>query len=535
MKKAQVHLIVPWEEFDRMILTSADAAPDGTYRLTFDRIGLFMIYFTGVDHLNLQIPLIVDKPLTLSVSARLRSFSVPSELENVGIIGDFNAFSKYASLKMEKQLDGTFSSGFEIKAPTFTYQIIGPFGPSGTVMAINGTQSDDDIFDTKYYSSYKSVVRLPESGKVRIVFDPRKLRRCSSEAEFHFDSEPILERFARISMEVEARIEKIRLAKIEEEKSGQEKPVVRDEWARDVDKIKARIVREKETLLRQALLIGYLRLAQKAGLPLNPELCRRALDEIPPTSTLWDLEPWVLRPAGQVSGRLDEYEAYLENALERNPDPNLKAALIYGELVAAKEPEKAKRLLDRLVKEYPRSRFTEPAQLALSPDKKIFIGKKIPSFSFPSLADPNILITKDGLKGKFVLIDFWATWCVVCVGEMENIHNAYDKYKKSNFEILSLSLDVKSQNITLFRRNKWPMPWLHAFIEGGSKNPIAKTFEVDGLPRLILVDPQGMIVALDDELRGPRLDVTLNRFLSKPRTVSPDRGARMSGKGTLVR
>lgn len=534
MRKAQAHVIIPWEPFDRMILSTADAASDGKYRLTFDRAGLFMVYLTGVDHLNLQFPVIVDKPLTLSVSARLHSLSVPSGLEKVGIIGDFNAFSKFASVNMEKLPDGTFSAMFETKAPMFAYQVIGPFGPSGSIMAVNGTQSDDEVFDTKYYSSYKSIIRTPDSGKVRIVFDPRNMRRCSSEAELSIEGDPIMERFARISMDVERSIEMMRLAKIDEERSGRARPGVRQEWARDVGEMKAHMFLEKAPLLRQAVLLGYLRLAQEAGLPLDPDICRKAFDEIPPTSPLWALDPWVLHPAGDAAGRPGDYETYLENVLGRNPDPNLKSAVIYGELVADKEPGRARRLLDRLVREYPHSRFTESAELALSPDKKILIGKKIPSFSIPSLADQNVLIAAKSLEGKFVLIDFWATWCVACINEMENIHKAYAKFKKRNFEILSLSLDVKSQNIDLFRRNKWPMPWLHAFIEGGSENPIARTFEVDSLPRAILVDPQRTIVALDDELRGPRLDETLKRFLDEHGAAQSDRTIRgpRGGKAT---
>ena len=522
MKKAQVHLIIPWEEYDRMIGTSADVNPDGTYRLTFDRTGMFMVYFTGVDHLNIEIPLVVDKPGSFSISARLRSLSVPSELKEAGIIGDFNAFSKYASVPMNKQSDGTFCSEFEANGPTFSYQIMGPFGRSGRIMGINGTQSDDYIFDKKYLGSYKSVIKTPESGKIRIVFDPRKLTQCPTGGEFHFEGRPLLEKFALIALDVEARIEKVRLAKAEEEKSGIVKPCVRKEWAEGIDDFKAKIAVEKEPLLRQALLIGYLRLTQTAAVPLNPELCRKALDEIPPNSTLWDLEPWVLRPAGQASGRLDQYEAYLEKALKENPDPNLKAALIYGELQAAGDPEKARALLDRLAREYPKSRFTDSAQTTLSPDKKILVGRKIPAFSLPSLEDQSVVYTNESLKGKYVLIDFWATWCVACVGEMENVHKAYARFKDKNLEILSISLDVKSQNIALFRRNKWPMPWLHSFLEAGVKNPIAKEFEVDSLPRVILIDPDGTVVAMGEDLYGSKLETTLARFLAKHGEASSD-------------
>ena len=522
MKKAQVHLIVPWEAYDRMILTSAEVAPDGAYRLTLDRTGSFVLFFTGVDHLNLEIPVIVDKPRAFSISARLRSLSVPADLTNVGIIGDFNAFSKYASVPMNKCPDGSFSSELETKAPTFSYQIMGPFGRAGKLMAINGTQSDDYVFDRKYIASYKSVIKTPEAGKIRIVFSPREIVQCPSGAEFRFEGDSLPEQFARIALDVEEGIQEIRSAKAEEERSGTEVPGARDGWTRDIDSIKAKLGVEKERILRQVLLIGYLRLALGAGVPLDPELCRMAFLEIPPTSTLWTLEPWVLRPAGQASGRLDQYEAYLAKALKDNPDPNLKAALIYGELQAAKDPERARRLLDRLVREYPNSRFTAPARIALSPDKKILVGKKAPAFSLPALDDPDIVFTNDSLKGKYVLIDFWATWCIACVGEMENIHKAYSRFKDRNFEILSLSLDAKPQNIALYRQKKWPMPWLHVFLEGGSEHPIAKAFEVDSLPQVILVDPEGTIIALGEDLSGSKLETTLSRFLAKPGTSAPE-------------
>jgi hypothetical protein len=103
---------------------------------------------------------------------------------------------------------------------------------------------------------------------------------------------------------------------------------------------------------------------------------------------------------------------------------------------------------------------------------------------------------------------------------MENVHKAYARFKDRNFEILSLSLDERSQNIALFRLKKWPMPWLHVFLEGGSENPVAKAFEVDSLPRVILVDPSGTIVALGEDLSGSKLEATLSRFLTKPGTTA---------------
>ncbi len=513
MKKGQVHLIVPWENFDRMILTSADVASDGTYRLTLDRTGLYMVYFTGVDHLNLEFPVMLEKPLTVSISARLRSFSPPAEIKEVGIIGDFNAFSKYASGTMNKQPDGTYWSEFETKAPTFSYQVVGPFGPLGKLMAVNGTQSDDYVFDKKYLTSYRSVIKTAGGGKIRIVFDPKKLSQCPSEAELRFEGNPLVEQFARISMDIEKGIEKIKLAREEEPKPGKGTASIRDNWAKDLDNLKNRMSGEKDPLLRQALLIGYLRLANTAGITLESDLASQVLDEIPPTSPVWDLDPWVFRSAGHVPGQEGKYEAYLEKVLEQNPDPNLKAALLYGELSSVKEPEKARRLLERLVKNYPNSRFTESARRSFSPEKKVQVGGKLPTFSVQSFDDAKVAFSNASLKGKYFLLDFWATWCVACVAEMGNIHQAYAKFKNKGFEILSLSLDLDPKNISRFRRDKWKMPWLHAYVEGGGDSAIAKDFEVDGLPRSILIDPKGTILASGEDLRGSKLERTLSGFL----------------------
>ena len=82
------------------------------------------------------------------------------------------------------------------------------------------------------------------------------------------------------------------------------------------------------------------------------------------------------------------------------------------------------------------------------------------------------------MKGKIYLIDLWATWCGPCVGEMEILHEVYQKYKDNGFEILSISFDVSPKEVKAFRKKDWKMPWLHAFSEGQFASKAAKIFEV---------------------------------------------------------
>ncbi|MEK6570620.1 MAG: thioredoxin-like domain-containing protein, partial [Bacteroidota bacterium] len=84
-----------------------------------------------------------------------------------------------------------------------------------------------------------------------------------------------------------------------------------------------------------------------------------------------------------------------------------------------------------------------------------------------------------------------------------------------NFEILSLSYDRKAEDVIKFRQGKWKMPWLHSFIQKGFDNEISKQFEVFGIPRPILVDSTGKIIAMEMELRGPNLEKTLTRVLGE--------------------
>ena len=64
------------------------------------------------------------------------------------------------------------------------------------------------------------------------------------------------------------------------------------------------------------------------------------------------------------------------------------------------------------------------------------------------------------------------------------------------------------------RKDKWGMPWLHTFVEKGKENKLSKRFEVSGIPKPILVNPQGIIIATGMELRGEELEKTLNKYLN---------------------
>ncbi|MCA9252492.1 MAG: TlpA family protein disulfide reductase [Phycisphaerales bacterium] len=136
-------------------------------------------------------------------------------------------------------------------------------------------------------------------------------------------------------------------------------------------------------------------------------------------------------------------------------------------------------------------------------------GELAPDFEGTTLAGEKVKLSD--LRGKVVLIDFWATWCAPCVAEMPNIKRAYDQYKDSgDFVVLGISVDNDPQTVSRFVTAKG-VNWPQIAVGPSDLNPIAKTYYVSGVPATFLIDQEGKVVAKD--LRGNMLEHYLKRLI----------------------
>ncbi len=115
------------------------------------------------------------------------------------------------------------------------------------------------------------------------------------------------------------------------------------------------------------------------------------------------------------------------------------------------------------------------------------------------------------MKGKVVLIDFWATWCGPCVAEMPNVIAAYNKLHEKGFEIVGISLDQDKAALTKFIKDK-EMPWPQYFDGKGWDNEIATRFGVSSIPAMWLVGKDGKLVSTS--VRG-QLEAVVEKELAK--------------------
>lgn len=140
---------------------------------------------------------------------------------------------------------------------------------------------------------------------------------------------------------------------------------------------------------------------------------------------------------------------------------------------------------------------------------KVAIGQPAPEFTQENQYGKPVSL--ENFKGKYVLIDFWASWCGPCREENPNIVKAYEKYKSKNFEIVGVSLDTK--------RDAWMkaikddrLSWVQVSDLKGWKNSVSRIYSVEAVPQNFLIDPNGKIIAKN--LKGAALEERLSTLFN---------------------
>ncbi|MBW7893823.1 MAG: TlpA family protein disulfide reductase [Opitutaceae bacterium] len=116
------------------------------------------------------------------------------------------------------------------------------------------------------------------------------------------------------------------------------------------------------------------------------------------------------------------------------------------------------------------------------------------------------------MRGKVVLVDFWATWCGPCIAELPNVKSVYDRYHDKGFEVIAITLDSQRDRQKLLDFCKeHNLPWPQHFDGKGWANEFAEKFAIRGIPAMFLLDQEGRLVSTN--ARGERLEAEVRRLL----------------------
>ena len=144
--------------------------------------------------------------------------------------------------------------------------------------------------------------------------------------------------------------------------------------------------------------------------------------------------------------------------------------------------------------------------------------------AFPAIKGTDALVNEEvsleKLRGKVVIIDFWATWCGPCVAEIPRLRDTFAKFHEQGLEVVSISQDRSAAVVRDFApRNK--MTWRHIFDDGQS---LARRFNVEYIPQTYVIDRNGVLVAAN--VFGEELNSVVRKALAAPAAAASENDAR---------
>ena len=154
--------------------------------------------------------------------------------------------------------------------------------------------------------------------------------------------------------------------------------------------------------------------------------------------------------------------------------------------------------------------FTSFTIISIYSRGQILPGHDAPDIALPAMNGDTVRLSS--LKGKVVLLDFWASWCGPCRVANKGLARIYDKFRKKGFEIYSVSLDDEKQNwAKAIKKDK--ISWLQVNDNLGWEAKTARAWNIYALPTSYLINQEGKLIAMD--LEGKELEKLLKQILDE--------------------
>ena len=141
--------------------------------------------------------------------------------------------------------------------------------------------------------------------------------------------------------------------------------------------------------------------------------------------------------------------------------------------------------------------------------KRVAVGTKYSDIELVNPDGKKVKLSEYVPEGKYVMLEFWASWCGPCRGEIPHLREVYKEYKDKGFEIVSISIDRKDQDWKKAMKEE-NMVWTQLNDPGEFEGPVTQVYNIMGVPTCILLDKEGHIFKTD--MRGAQLDAVLEEI-----------------------
>lgn len=207
---------------------------------------------------------------------------------------------------------------------------------------------------------------------------------------------------------------------------------------------------------------------------------------------------------------IQERNKVLQDSVVRNCNDNYAAANVMNQFMAREKTyAELKPLWDNLTPRVKESGIGKKLEATMQKLAAVGVGSIAPDITLPTPDGKELSLSS--LRGKVVLLDFWASWCGPCLAEAPNVKKVYDKYKDKGFDVFGVSLDKETQRDAWLKAiEKHQLTWHHVSSLKGWECPVAGLYNVTAIPATFLLDREGRIVATN--CRGEKLEEEVSKL-----------------------
>ncbi|MEX8548605.1 MAG: redoxin domain-containing protein [Mucilaginibacter sp.] len=214
--------------------------------------------------------------------------------------------------------------------------------------------------------------------------------------------------------------------------------------------------------------------------------------------------------------KFDEMFAVCKNVIQQYPDSKMSFAVLNLRFNVQNDlsqtyPGEIPQIRELYQMLSPRIRATKEGEeygAHLERLAHLMIGGTLQDFSAKTVEGKIVKLTD--LRGKYVLVDFWASWCIPCRAEFPYLKKAYSRFKSKNFEILGYSID-DDKSLWISALENDDVPWMNVSNLKGYQDPTAVQYAIKAVPSNFLIGPDGKVIAVN--LRGELVESKLEQLI----------------------